>query len=253
MADINRPPPATGVAWNGGGNRQQQGGRRGFRQAVEAYGHAPLPEPHDTLSIHGIPPREFTDSVQRTIEDLVAEIERLRWALEQSEGRQAYLEGLADRDPLLPVLNRRAFERELGRLMQAVEPEAGAPAPVLALFYLENFEGLHGELGLDAAETALRHVAETLLTHVRQSDVVGMAGGAGIGIVLTLASEDAVRRKVRELAEAITAWPPRHTTGALPLSLRWAVQPLRRDVGVAQALALVDSRLREGLDDAVGA
>ncbi|GAA0571421.1 GGDEF domain-containing protein [Caenispirillum bisanense] len=251
MADINRPPPSPPVSWNGGGNPQQQGRRRAFRQAVDAYGGTPLVEPQDTLSIHGIPPRDLTEPVRRVIDDLMAEIERLRWAVEQSEGRQAYLEGLADRDSVLPVLNRRAFEREVGLLIGRLGADPASPPPVLAAFYLENFEELHLRLGLDAAETALRHVAETLLTHVRQSDVVGALGGAGVGVVLTLADEAAVREKAARLRQAVSAWPPRHSDAVLPLAVRFGLVRLRGDMSVAHALALVDDRLRQGLDDAM--
>lgn len=249
MADINRPPPSVAVGWNGGGNPQQQNRKRAFQRAVSAYGSTPMPEPHDTLSFHGIPPRELTESVRHALEDMVGEIDRLRWALEQSEGRQAYLEGLADRDPVLPVLNRRAFERELALLIQRTGDDPATPPPVLATFYLENFEALRIERGMEAAETALRHVAETLLTHVRQSDVVGATGGAGLGVVLTLADPAALRDKVAQLAEAAVAWPPRHLDVALPLRLRWSLLRLRGDMSVAHALALADARLREGSDD----
>lgn len=250
MADINRPPPSLPVSWNGGGNPQQQSRKRAFRQAVDAYGATPLVEPQDTLSIHGIPPRDLTEPVRRAIDDLVGEIERLRWAVEQSEGRQAYLEGLADRDSVLPVLNRRAFEREVGLLIGRIgDADPATPPPVLVAFQLENFAELHRGLGLEAAETALRHVAETLLTHVRQSDVVGALGGGGVGVVLTLADEAAVREKAESLRQAVSAWPPRHSDAVLPLAVRFGLVRLRGDISVGHALATVDDRLRGGLDD----
>lgn len=260
MADINRPPPPAPAVWQKQGGRGGQGGsrKRAFARAVEAYGAHALGAPHDVTSLHGIPDVELTDAVRAALEDLMADLDRLRWRLEQSEGRQAYLEGLADRAALVPVLNRRAFERELGLLLQApgadaapvaaVSPEpasAGAdPPPVLALFYLTNFETLHAAHGLEAAETALRHVAETVFGALRRSDLVGELGaGAGIAAVLTLMEEAAARAKVEDVRRAILAWPPRHGTLTLDIALAVATVPLAAGLTVAGALALADRAL----------
>lgn len=253
MADINKPPPVPPVGWQKERPRGGPGTRgRAFARAVAAYGSGPaVPAAADDVSsLHGIPDRDLTPPVRAALEDLMAEIERLRWAVEQSEGRQAYLEGLADRDSLLPVLNRRAFERELTLLLQKAgsgDADPAAPEPVagamLALFYLTNVEALHVDYGLSAAESALRHMAEALLQHVRQSDVVGALGCGGIGVVLTLTDPAAARSKVEELRRAVLAWPPRQGGADLPLEVACGLAPLAGGLTVASALAQADRLL----------
>ena len=60
------------------------------------------------LQDDGIPP-EARDAILR----LLSEIEALRTEIEENNARIAELENLADKDPLTPVVNRRAFAREL--------------------------------------------------------------------------------------------------------------------------------------------
>ena len=58
----------------------------------------------------GLDASELTPAVRAALSHLQGEVERL-------EGKLADAELLADLDPLTPVLNRRAFERELNRAM----------------------------------------------------------------------------------------------------------------------------------------
>src|SRR3546814_12558290 len=60
----------------------------------------------------------------------MAEVYALRQELEEVRQRAGYLAQLADQDTLAPVLNRRAFIRELGR-MAAFEERYGAAGAVL--------------------------------------------------------------------------------------------------------------------------
>src|SRR5580658_8784911 len=75
---------------------------------------APL---RDVLAVGGIPETELTPNVVRALTALMAEVEQLRHELEDARSRIGYLEKLVDEDPLMPVVNRRAFLRELSRMM----------------------------------------------------------------------------------------------------------------------------------------
>ncbi|EKV26475.1 GGDEF domain protein [Caenispirillum salinarum AK4] len=254
MPDINPPPPTQGVGWrregqNDGGGRKGRGSA--FSRAAQAYGAARVAPPHDITSLHGIPTAELTPSVRHALEDLMGDVDRFRWALEQAEGRQAYLEGLADRDALLPVLNRRAFDRELNLVLQAAgtDRDAGTP-PVLGLFYLANFEALHAEQGIAAAEAALRHMADVLVSGVGRADVVGATGGAGVGVVLTMLDPITAGSRVAALRDAVTAYPPRHEDGDLVLDVRAASVILEPGMTPESAVEAADARMRAASEPA---
>ncbi len=71
----------------------------------------------DVTSVLGIAEAEFSPKVRAAIMALMAEVEKLRRELEQSKRRISYLEELADQDTLAPIPNRRAFVRELSRMV----------------------------------------------------------------------------------------------------------------------------------------
>jgi PleD family two-component response regulator len=85
---------------------------------AKAADSAPRTPPLENIaSILDIPDIEFTPKVRQAIVALMGEVDRLRRDLQQSQARIAHLEQLADQDPLTPVANRRAFVRELTRMM----------------------------------------------------------------------------------------------------------------------------------------
>lgn len=160
-----------------------------------------------TTSLMGIPTEELTPKVRVAIETLMNEVDRLRRDLDEMKHQNAHLEKLADEDSLLPVVNRRAFVRELSRAMSFAQRYAQPSS--LAFFDVNNMKAINDELGHAAGDAALIHVAEVLMEHVRHSDVVGRLGGDEFGVVLAQADEEAALRKTEELAAAINSQPAR--------------------------------------------
>ena len=68
-----------------------------------------------SASVLGIPESEFTPKVRDAIMGLMNEVENLRRELAQTKSRLEDVEKTADQDGMLPLLNRRAFVRELTR------------------------------------------------------------------------------------------------------------------------------------------
>ncbi len=75
------------------------------------------PEPAASVALAGIPETELTPKVREALMKLLAEVQQLRRELEDSRARIGFLERLADEDALTPIANRRAFVRELTRMV----------------------------------------------------------------------------------------------------------------------------------------
>src|SRR5690349_4656765 len=71
----------------------------------------------ETISLAGITEAEMTPRLRSAIMGLLGEVEGLRRELEDARNRISFLERLADEDSLMPIANRRAFVRELSRMM----------------------------------------------------------------------------------------------------------------------------------------
>jgi diguanylate cyclase (GGDEF)-like protein len=146
------------------------------------------------------------------IADADAELDRLR-AENASLDRElramriqvAELERLADSDTLTPLLNRRAFLREVERGIARVARH-GTPVAVM-IADLDNLKAINDRDGHQAGDAALMHVGYALKASVRASDTVARIGGDEFGLVLEDLDADAAVAKALALAAAIAAAP----------------------------------------------
>lgn len=155
---------------------------------------------------------------------LRAEVDRLQLELSLARVRIAELERCADVDPLLDILNRRGFERELARSLAYVRRYGTAAA--LVYIDLDGFKAINDQHGHAAGDALLQAVARELTAHVRASDVVGRLGGDEFGALMWNVSGAQAGVRARELENRIE-W----------LSL--AQGPARLGVGASAGVALL--------------
>ncbi|PWU18163.1 MAG: hypothetical protein C5B48_15060 [Candidatus Rokuibacteriota bacterium] len=132
-----------------------------------------------------------------------------------TEGRRKErgLSELARRDDLTGLLNRRALEQELERLLSDPRPEG--PCGVVLLVDLDGFKSVNDTLGHAAGDELLRRVAMALQSSVRRTDVVARVGGDEFAVLLigmTGSEADRIADKVE--AAVATVWPPGLRGGA---------------------------------------
>jgi diguanylate cyclase (GGDEF)-like protein len=192
----------------------------------------------DIAAVLGIPEAEFTPKVKAAILMLVEEAERLRRELDNSRKRVVQLEELADQDTLLPIANRRAFVRELSRVMSHME-RYNAPHCVL-FFDLNGLKRINDTLGHAAGDVALSAVARTLLDNTRESDLVGRLGGDEFGVILAQADSSAAKAKAARLAELIEAQKPEWRGNKIALSVAYGTYALKGKEDANDALHAAD-------------
>jgi diguanylate cyclase (GGDEF)-like protein len=159
----------------------------------------PFKEPLSQVS--GLSAHELTPNVRAVIDRLTAQVESLQADRVRLHQKLRAAEDLADTDTLVPVFNRRAFVRELGRVIsfaQRYDVEAS-----LVYFDLDGFKSINDRFGHPAGDAVLKSVAQTLLAHIRESDLVGRVGGDEFAVILAKAGEADARAKGAQLANAI--------------------------------------------------
>jgi len=197
----------------------------------------------DSASIMGIPEAELTPKVRAAIMALMAEVDELRREIQKNNARLGDLEHLADTDPLLPVLNRRAFLRELSRIMSYAE-RYNAPASLI-YFDLDHFKSINDDHGHAAGDEALKQVARILIDHVRASDIVGRLGGDEFGVILAQASALAAGNKGQKLARLLNGAEIKWQGRTISLSASYGIYAVRGGESPADALAGADRVMYE--------
>ena len=132
---------------------------------------------------------------------LQGEVERLKAKLIEAEWKIAELEARADVDPLLDILNRRGFERELARSIAYVKRHGTAAAMVY--IDLDGFKAVNDKHGHAAGDALLKAVARDLTGHVRASDVVARLGGDEFAVLMWNLDEAQAVAKSHDLEASI--------------------------------------------------
>jgi len=187
----------------------------------------------------GLNEDELPPAVRAVLDGYRAEVDRLN-------RRLAEVELLADRDALTPVLNRRAFMRELQRTIAFCDRYETTAS--LVFFDLDGFKGVNDQYGHAAGDAALQWVAATLSDHVRESDVVGRLGGDEFAVILAQAPREAAQTKAAALAAAIQSSPVVFQGRAFEVRTSYGVRPFEKGLDAAGLLAEADAAmfLRKG-------
>lgn len=180
---------------------------------------------------------------QAEILALQDEIARLQAELQARESEIATLKSMVDQDMFLPLLNRRAFEREFTRAWSAAKRYKFD----VSLIYLDlnNMKQINDEFGHDAGDRALRSVAKVLRDNCRQSDLTGRLGGDEFGVLMMQADMDAARRKAAELAQLVAETRIKTQARRISLSVSYGVAGGAGEGSVSAIIKTADRRMYE--------
>ena len=122
---------------------------------------------HDTVlaAMSGTVEVEFSDADPKLlalVRLLVSENAAIRDSINTLRKELQAAHALADRDPLCPVFNRRAFMRELEREIARTERHDRSLS--LLFIDLDKFKAINDTLGHEAGDRTLIAMAKTLLT-----------------------------------------------------------------------------------------
>jgi diguanylate cyclase (GGDEF)-like protein len=193
----------------------------------------------DQATFLGLNETELSPNVRAALQALLDEVGRLRQELEMTRKRISHLERMADEDSMLPIANRRAFVRELTRLISYSE-RYGTAGSVL-YFDLNGMKDVNDRFGHAAGDEVLRHFARLLVANVRDSDVVGRLGGDEFGVILAQADETQARDKAASLVELAQAHPIAWQGETLQLSCAVGIHQYSARQNADEALSKADA------------
>lgn len=197
----------------------------------------------DTVQVLGIPPEEMTERVQRAILGLMEEVDNLRRELDATNRRLREMEDMADTDALLPIPNRRAFVRELNRMISFAE-RYGTPS-TLMFIDLNDMKLINDTYGHDAGDKALYHVAKLIVDNIRSTDIVARLGGDEFGVILAQADEAIGAQKAQELARIIAREPLQLGDDTITIKMAFGTYTFRSGDKPDEAIDKADKAMYE--------
>jgi diguanylate cyclase (GGDEF)-like protein len=173
---------------------------------------------------------------------LTQEVDRLRAQVRALAEQLAEAERLADRDVLTPLLNRRAFLREVQRAI-AMARRYDAPACVIYMD-LNGFKTINDRHGHAVGDTALITVSDRLLGAVREEDIVARIGGDEFAVLLQHADAALAVQKAAVLRDAIARTAiPGPQGQSFHIDASYGVREISRTDSAEQALAEADAAM----------
>ena len=128
---------------------------------------------------------------------------------------------IASTDNLTAVLNRGAFKMLVDAYLQQAIRQPAHNAGAFLVIDADHFKSINDRFGHQEGDVALKLIAQTIQTSLRQGDIVGRIGGEEFGVFLPKANLDQagivaerIRRDINEIE-----FPPSARTHALSVSV----------------------------------
>ncbi|WP_417424581.1 GGDEF domain-containing protein [Hoeflea sp.] len=128
---------------------------------------------------------------------------------------------IASTDNLTAVLNRGAFKMLVDAYLQQSMRQPAHNAGAFLVIDADHFKSINDRYGHQEGDVALKLIAQTIQTSLRQGDIVGRIGGEEFGVFLPKANLDQagivagrIRRDINEIE-----FPPSARTHALSVSV----------------------------------
>ncbi|MEM8772677.1 MAG: GGDEF domain-containing protein [Pseudomonadota bacterium] len=202
---------------------------------------APATAPSDEILLLGVPDTELTPKVRNALMTLLEEVRALREELQRSRTRIDELEALADRDPTLDILNRRAFARELDRALGMIERYEMSAS--LVFIDLNDLKTINDSNGHAAGDAALAHVAAVIAGNIRQTDILARLGGDEFALLLMQADQPLAVTKASALADMIAATPVEWSGDAFDISVSCGAVEIKAGASADEVIGLADEAM----------
>jgi len=131
--------------------------------------------------------------------------------------------------------------RELTRHI-ALANRYGTPSS-LVYFDLDDFKTINDTNGHAGGDAVLQHFAQTLLDHVRDTDVVGRLGGDEFGILLSHANQDRAHSKADQLAATLREKPVVFEGNPIKVGFSYGAFELKGGESADSAMARADQAM----------
>jgi diguanylate cyclase len=111
---------------------------------------------------------------------------------------------LATTDSLTSLLNRRAFTEMVNGYLQQARQASMPSSGALLVIDVDHFKAVNDRFGHDGGDEALKLVAQTISSNVRETDLVGRMGGEEFSVFLPGQSPEQISTVAERIRSAIS-------------------------------------------------
>lgn len=195
----------------------------------------------DSAEFAGIPEAELTPRVQEVLSKLMGEVADLRGQIENARAHISTLETLAKSDPLLGILNRRAFVEALDNAIAIVD-RYGIPSSLLFID-LDGLKTINDENGHGVGDEVLKAVSDSIAKQIRQTDILGRLGGDEFAIILTHTELPSAERKAVQIRKGVAELEIVTKEKTLKTSISVGAVELRAKTSASTAIENADRKM----------
>ncbi|MEM9494573.1 MAG: GGDEF domain-containing protein [Pseudomonadota bacterium] len=210
-------------------------------KTATAKGARQAAAPSDKMVLAGVPVDELTPRARKALLELMQEVQTLRAELADAKSKLTDLVLLADRDPMLDIMNRRAFARELDRMLAMIDRYDARGS--LVFVDLNDLKKINDSKGHRAGDLALETVSTVLTSNIRTTDTAGRLGGDEFGLLLTQADAEAATRKARDLAATVAKTPVPWKDGHFNISISTGVVEIPKGACAEETMERADAAM----------
>lgn len=177
----------------------------------------------------------------KAISALVEELAETKNRLAERESHIQDLERQMDEDPAVPVLNRRAWTRELQRAI-ALARRTGRAGSVL-FFDVNGLKKVNDRFGHRIGDRVIERVAKTLVIDCRASDLVGRLGGDEFAVLMPETPPAGALIRGKRVSDILKKVPLMAGEAALTLSAAYGASPFTGTESATDVLAAADAAM----------
>ena len=192
--------------------------------------------------VHDLPV-DLPERLQAAFAALHAQVEELQRELLSARQRICELERQTETDDLVPVGNRRGFDRDLKRALAEVDRSHMSAA--VMFIDVDRMKAINDSYGHAAGDRALVHLGELLKENLRTSDSIARLGGDEFAVLLTHVVAPEARAKARQIARIVAERPVEHDGADFFISVSTGVQMLEPGQRAADLLSAADREMYE--------
>ncbi|NQV56542.1 MAG: GGDEF domain-containing protein [Rhodospirillales bacterium] len=199
----------------------------------------------DTAKVLGIPAAEYTANVQEAMTLVLDEMDKLRWELEVCQNQQKHVLALADKHAYLPVLNRRAFERELSRAQIQVE-QSGQQGWLITV-QIPDLARVRLDYGRQIQEAIETEICESMIQELGAASTLGALGSGDFGMILAAGDESNAVSTAEGLAGRISGarFAGSDPDAKFSLPAQWGITSITPKAEPAELINIADKNLRK--------